>query len=100
MKRVFLAFNDLLFRSKLKAVVAAQQGEIVTDSAACDLVVMAIETPGATERIRGFVSRGVPVLAFGPHVRADLLHAARDAGATAVPNSEAERRLQELLTSR
>jgi hypothetical protein len=37
------------------------------------------------------------VLAYGPHVRADLLRAAREAGATAVPNSEVERQLRVLL---
>ena len=51
------------------------------------------------DRVRGLVARGIPVLAYGSHVRADLLRAARDAGATAVPNSEVERRLVQLLTS-
>ncbi|MGH9261512.1 MAG: hypothetical protein ACRD08_16735, partial [Acidimicrobiales bacterium] len=47
--------------------------------------------------VQSFVVRGVPVLAYGAHVRADLLRAARDAGAAAVPNSEVEHRLRQLL---
>jgi len=43
------------------------------------------------------VRRSVPVLAFGSHVRAEALRAAREAGATAVPNSQVEARLRELL---
>jgi hypothetical protein len=45
------------------------------------------------------VAGGTPVLAYGSHVRADLLRTARDAGATAVPNSEVERRLVALLAA-
>ena len=63
------------------------------------LAVVAIENPGAVDRIRGWVAGGTAVLAYGSHVRADLLRAARDAGAEAVPNSEVERRLAALLTS-
>ncbi len=99
-RRVFLATADLLFRSKLGAALAAHGGEVVRDEAAqCDLAVVAIDAPGAVDRVRGLVARGIPVLAYGSHVRADLLRAARDAGATAVPNSEVERRLVQLLTS-
>ena len=88
-----------MFRSKLGAAVAASGGEVVRDAAECDLAVVAIEIPGAVDRIRGWIAGGTPVLAFGSHVRADLLRAARDAGADAVPNSEVERRLVALLTS-
>jgi CheY-like chemotaxis protein len=93
-KRVLLVTKDLLFRSKLGAVVAAAGGEVVKDVAGCDLAVMDIEIPGAIDRIRGLVTSGTPVLAYGSHVLADLLRAAREAGATAVPNSEVERRLR------
>ena len=34
------------------------------------------------------------VRAFGPHVRADLLRAARERGAVAVPNSQVEEALR------
>jgi hypothetical protein len=96
-KRVLLATKDLLFRSKLGAAVAARGGEVVKDSAACDLAVVDIEIPGAVDRIRGFVTSGTPVLAYASHVLVDLLRAAREAGATAVPNSEVERRLLALV---
>lgn len=92
-KRVLLATKDLLFRSKLGAVIAAAGGEVVKDPAGCDLAVVDIEIPGAIDRIRGFVTSRTPVLAYGSHVLVDLLRAAREAGATAVPNSEVERRL-------
>jgi hypothetical protein len=59
--------------------------------------VVDIEIPGAVDRIRGFVVNGTPVLAYGSHVLVDLLRAAREAGATAVPNSQVESRLGALL---
>jgi hypothetical protein len=96
-KRVFLATKDLLFRSKLGAVVTRADGEVVKGAAGCDLAVVDIEIPGAVDRIRGLVASGTPVLAYGSHVLVDLLRAAREAGATAVPNSEVERRLLALL---
>lgn len=96
-KRVLLATKDLLFRSKLGAAVAAGGGEVVKDAVDCDLAVVDVEIPGAMDRIRGFVTSGTPVLAYGSHVLAELLRGAREAGATAVPNSEVERRLLALL---
>ena len=96
-RHVFIVSRDLLFRSKLEGVVAARGGETTREESACDLAVVEIEIPGAEDRIRGFVARGIPVLAYGSHVRADLLAAARRAGATAVPNSQIERRLSELV---
>ena len=95
-KRVLLVTVDLLFRSKLAAVVAAAGGEVTRDAEPCDLAVLELGGP-AGDRIGELVRRGVPVLAFGSHVRADALRAAREAGATAVPNSQVEARLRELL---
>jgi len=95
--RVLLATRDLFFRSKLGAVVQAAGGELTRDEAACDIVVQDVEAPGAVDRIRGLVLQGIAVLAFGPHVRAELLRAARDAGATAVPNSQVEEALRQFL---
>ena len=99
--KVLLATRDLFFRSKLAAVAAAGGAEVVGvgDDVSCDLVVLDVEAPGAAERIRGLVERGVAVLAFGPHVRAELLRAAREAGATAVPNSQVEEQLRQLLAT-
>ncbi|HYL20551.1 MAG TPA: hypothetical protein VEU74_02230 [Gemmatimonadales bacterium] len=97
-KRVFLATRDLLFRSKLGAVVAAAGAEVSRDQEACDLAVLEVADPGASERIVELVARGIPVLAYGAHVRPELLRSARDAGALAVPNSQVEARLRDLLT--
>jgi len=77
-------------------VVAAAGGEVTRDAEPCDLAVLELGGP-AGDRIGELVRRGVPVLAFGSHVRADALRAAREAGATAVPNSQVEARLRELL---
>ena len=96
-KRVLLATRDLLFRSKLGAVVAAAGAAVSRDEAACDLAVLELGGSDATERIDELVRRGIPVLAYGSHVHAELLRAARQAGATAVPNSQVEERLRELL---
>jgi hypothetical protein len=97
-KRVSLGTQDLLFRSKLGAVITAAGGEVVRDPAPCDLAVLDVEIPGAMDRIRGLVASGIPVLAYGSHVLVDLLRSAREAGAIAVPNSEIERRLRALVS--
>ena len=99
-KRVLVETPDLLFRSKLAAAVTAAGGEVTRDPAACDLVVVDLGPPDAMERIRSFVARGVPVVAHGSHVRTDALRAARQAGATAVPNSQVEQTLSELVRGR
>jgi len=96
--KVLLGTRDLVFRSKLGAVVRESGGgELVRDGEASDLVVLDVEAPGAIERIRDLVGRGVAVLAFGPHVRAELLREAREAGATAVPNSQVEDQLRRCI---
>ena len=97
--RVCIATRDLLFRAKLEGAVRAAGGEPTRDDTACELVILNAETPGAVERIRGFVSRGIPVIAYGSHVNVDLLRAAREAGATAVPNSQAERAVASALAT-
>ena len=97
-KRVLLVTRDLLFRSKLGGVVAAAGAEVSRDEAACDLAVLELGGPGATDRIGELVRRGIPVLAYGSHVEVELLRAAREAGATAVPNSQVEAQLRDLLT--
>ena len=99
MKRVLLSTRDLVFRSKLSAVVAEAGAEISRDEAACDLAVIELGGPETTGKIAALVGRGILVLAYGAHVRPELLRAARDAGAVAVPNSQVEARLRALLTS-
>jgi hypothetical protein len=96
-RRVLLATRDLLFRSKLGAVVAAAGAEVSRDETACDLAVLELAGVGVMERIAELVRRGTPVLAYGSHVQGELLRAARVAGATAVPNSQVEDRLRDLL---
>jgi hypothetical protein len=95
--KVLVATRDLFFRAKLGAVVQAAGAEAVRDETACDLAVIELGGPDAEPRIRALVARGIPVLAFGSHVKADALRAAREAGATAVPNSEVERALSERI---
>src|SRR5438034_2580934 len=98
-KRVLLATRDLLFRSKLGGVVAAAGAEVSRDEAACDLAVLELDGPAAAARISDLVGRGIPVLAYGSHVHPELLRAAREAGAAAVPNSQVEARLRDLLNT-
>jgi hypothetical protein len=95
-KRVLLVTADLMFRSKLAAVVAAAGGEVTRDEATCDVAVLELAGPAA-DRVGELVRRSVPVLAFGSHVQPEALRAAREAGAMAVPNSQVEARLRELL---
>lgn len=96
-KHVLIVARDLMFRAKLRAVVTRAGAELAGDEAACDLAVVEIEAPQWESRIRGLAARRTPVLAFGSHVHADLLRLARDAGAQAVPNSQVEQVLADLL---
>jgi len=98
-KRVYLATRDLMFRSKLIAVVTTARSEVSRDEAACDLAVLELSGPEVVARVGAVVRRGVPVLAYGSHVRPELLAAARAAGAVAVPNSQVVERLADLLKS-
>ena len=95
-KRVLVECRDLFFRGKLQAILGAGGAEIVRDDP-IDLAVVELGRSGVDERIRELVRRGVPVLAFGSHVDAEALRAARNAGARAVPNSEVETTLRALL---
>lgn len=96
-KRVLLLTADLLFRSKLGSVVTAAGGEVTRDEAACDLAVLELGGGLSGNRLGDLVQRGIPVLAYGSHVHPELLRAARESGATAVPNSQVAERLRELL---
>lgn len=89
---MWLATGDLLFRAKLRAVVEAVGGELA-DAEAADLAVVDLGAPGWEGAVGRAVSHGVPVIAYGPHVRADLLRAARERGAVAVPNSQVQEAL-------
>ena len=95
-KRVLVECRDLFFRGKLKAVLTAAGAELARDEP-YDLAVIELGKAEAPQRITDLVIRGVPVLAFGSHVDAAALRAARDLGARAVPNSEVETTLRALL---
>ncbi len=97
-KRVRVECRDLFFRGKMQAILRAAGAETVRDDP-LDLAVVELGTSGVDERIRELVRRGIPVLAFGSHVDADALRAARNAGARAVPNSQLETALRALLDS-
>ncbi|HET9709407.1 MAG TPA: hypothetical protein VFP39_14010 [Gemmatimonadales bacterium] len=91
--QVFLSTRDLLFKGKLRALVDAAGATVTVDLAAADLVVVELESKEWEDRVREGVARGIPVLAFGSHVDAEQLRAARTLGAEAVPNSQIEARL-------
>jgi sirohydrochlorin ferrochelatase len=95
-KRVLLECRELFFRGKLQAILTAAGAEVVRDDP-IDLAVLELGKPGVDERIQNLVRRGVPVLAFGSHVEAAALRAARELGARAVPNSQIESELRALL---
>jgi hypothetical protein len=96
-RRTYLLTHDLVFRSKLRAALARAGGVMSRDPTACDLGVVDCSMPGWEEAVRDLRTRGVAVLAFGPHVAVETLRRARALGADAVPNSQVERRLAELV---
>ena len=89
--------RDLIFRAKLREVIVAAGAELATDETRCDLAVVEIDAADWETRIRTLVGRGTAVLAFGAHIRPDLLRVAREAGADAVPNSQVEATLRAML---
>ncbi len=96
MKRVLVECRDLFFRGKLQAMLTAS-GAAAVRAEPYDVAVIELGRADAPRRITELVARGVPVLAFGSHVDAAALRAARDLGARAVPNSEVETALRALL---
>lgn len=61
-----------------------------------DVDALGEDPAGAAARL---AARGIPVLAFGPHVEGDKLAAVRRAGATVLPRGVFLSRLPELLAS-
>ena len=96
MKRVLIECRDLFFRGKLRAILTASGAELAR-AEPYDLAVIELGQSGATQRITDLVARGIPVLAFGSHLDAAALRAARAQGARAVPNSELETALRALV---
>lgn len=95
-KRVLIECRDLFFRGKLQEVVRGAGAEPVRE-APYDLAVLELNKPNAETRTRELLELGIPVLAFGSHIDAAALRAARDWGARAVPNSQIETELRALL---
>jgi hypothetical protein len=95
-KRVLVECRDLFFRGKIQEIVRGAGAETARE-APFDLAVIELGQPNAATRIRELVQLGVAVLAFGAHVDAAALRAARDLGARAVPNSQIEPSLRALL---
>ena len=95
-RAVLILARDLFFRAKLEAVVRAAGAAPVRNGTA-SLAVVELNGEASVERIRELVAQGTRVLAFGSHVHADRLRAARDAGAHAVPNSQVEESLRQWL---
>jgi hypothetical protein len=93
---ILLETTDLFFRAKLDGIVRAMGG-VSTRVLPADLAVIELGRSDATARVRTLVEAGVPVLAFGSHMATEELRAAREAGATAVPNSQVESALRTRL---
>ena len=96
MKRVLVECRDLFFRGKLQAILTASGAAAVREEP-YEVAVIELGGADAPQRIADLVTLGVPVLAFGSHVDAAALRAARDLGARAVPNSELETALRALV---
>lgn len=95
-KRVLIECRDLFFRGKLQEIVRGAGAEPVRE-APFAVAVVELGKPNAEARIRELVHGGAQVLAFGSHVDAAALRAARAQGARAVPNSQIESELRALL---
>lgn len=98
-KIIYLLTRDLVFRSKLAAVITNAGATVTRDAAACDGAVVEIGAAQWEARLQELTDRHVPTVAFGPHVDAAALRQARASGALAVPNSQVESQLQALLAS-
>ena len=96
-RSVLILARDLFFRAKLEAVARAAGAEPVSRGSA-SLAVVELSGDASLQRVRQLVAAGVGVLAFGSHVHADLLRAAREAGAETVPNSQVEEALRRRLS--
>jgi hypothetical protein len=97
--RVLVLTRDLFFRAKPEGLAKAAGASPVTDEPA-DVAVLELKDEMTVNRVAELTGHGIPVLAFASHVQARLLRAARDAGASAVPNSEIENTLRDWLLQR
>jgi len=89
---------DLGDRTRIGAAVPdAVFVRSVRELAGADIAVLDLSRPGALEVVDDLVAACGRVVAFGPHVAADALAAASDAGAEALPRSRFFRDVAALL---
>jgi len=108
--KLVACIRDLMFSTRVRDAarrhdhecqIVIRAGDVAANLAGADLVVIDLMVPGggALEAVAAAAGAGVPVVAYGEHVRADVLQAGRDAGADEVlTRSEFTRRLEALLT--
>jgi CheY-like chemotaxis protein len=107
--RVLSVGEDLLFFSRIRAEAIAcglsvSQARNATELATAlnstdevQLILLDLDAMDASAVVEASAGRA-PVLAYGPHVQADLLRQAREAGCTrVVPRSVFVKELQEIL---
>ncbi len=97
-RSVAVYVRDLMFRAKIE-VHAARLGFRTVPAIPASCAVVALGNPQQVVLVRRLCEAGTPVLAFGPHVDAASLRAAREAGATAVPNSRLDAELAAFLAT-
>ena len=95
---MLLLTRDLFFRARLESVIRAA-GRTPVSRGAAGLAVSELADAASVERVRELVAGGTAVVAFGAHVRGELLRAARAAGAEAVANAAIEARLRDRLAA-
>jgi hypothetical protein len=98
-RTVSVRCGDLVFRARLEAVVRSSGATPVPADVSAELVVVELINDDRVQVCADLVSRGARVLAFGPHVEARRLRAARAAGATVVTNAEVHARLGQMLAA-
>jgi len=109
--KVLGCIRDLMFSTRVRDAarrhghdcrIVTRAGDVADHLAGADLVIIDLMVPGggALEAVAAAVAAGVPVVAYGEHVQADVLQAGRDAGADeVVTRSEFTRRLDALLSA-
>ena len=107
--KVLGCIRDLMFSTRVRDTarrhghecqIVTKAADVVPNLADADLVVIDLMVPGggALEAVADAAGAGVPVVAYGEPVKAEVLQAGRDAGADEVlTRSEFTRRLEALL---
>ena len=107
--KVVGCIRDLMFSTRVRDAarrhghdcrIVTKADDVAGNLDGTDLVVIDLMVPGggALEAVAAAAGAGVPVVAYGEHVKADVLQAGRDAGADEVlTRSEFTRRLEALF---